>query len=108
VSSLDPLFSIFLERLVVDQVVKKFPAVVGPKSSLPCAQNPAIRYFPKPAESLHTPTFFSSKIHFNMIFLLRLDLQGSNFSSSFVTKTMREYLSYPYVLRVLPISFFSS
>jgi len=40
-----------LEKLTVNQIVKKYPNFIEPQSSLPCSQGPAIGFYPEPGAS---------------------------------------------------------
>jgi len=55
------------EKLIVAQLISKFPAFYGTRYSLPCSQQPAIASYPKPDESSpHFPPYFP-KICFNIV-----------------------------------------
>jgi hypothetical protein len=50
--SLTPWCGTLIEKLIVTQLVKKYPAFfMEPEGSLPCLQKPAIGPYPEPAES---------------------------------------------------------
>jgi hypothetical protein len=57
---LTPWSTVLLDKLLVTQLVTKFPAFMEPKGSLPCSQQPATGPYPEPdAFSPHVPTLFS-------------------------------------------------
>jgi hypothetical protein len=46
-----PLRMVFLQKLVVTQLMKSFPDFIVPESLLPCSPDPAIGPCPEPVES---------------------------------------------------------
>jgi hypothetical protein len=66
---------------------------VGPNSSLPWSQDPAISPYPQPDESSRLyPILFLLKSILFLAFHLRLDFSSGHFSSVFPTKTLYAYL----------------
>jgi hypothetical protein len=60
-----PRCKVFFEKLTVAQLVKKFPAFCGTRSSLPCSQKLSTGPSPEPFE--FSPLHSGLKIHFNRI-----------------------------------------
>jgi hypothetical protein len=50
-SQLNPRSRVLLEKLTVTQLVKKFPAFMGPEGSLPSSKDPATGPYPEPDKS---------------------------------------------------------
>jgi len=48
---ISPWFRIFIEKLLVSQLAKKFPIYMEPKCSFPYSQKPEIGSYPDPLES---------------------------------------------------------
>jgi hypothetical protein len=72
-------------KLTVAQLVKKFPAFYGKKSSLPCSQEPATGPFPDPDE-FNPPLTPCSVRSINIFSHLRQGLPCVFYHSSFSTK----------------------
>jgi len=58
---------VLLVKLTCVQLVKEFPAIMEPKSSLPQSKVPANCPYPEPARSSPFPTSHFLKINFNII-----------------------------------------
>jgi hypothetical protein len=61
-----PWSRVLLEKSLVAQLVKKFPPLMEPKSSLPCSQEPTTGLYPD-SDPVHTFLPYFPKIHFNII-----------------------------------------
>jgi hypothetical protein len=54
-----PWCRILFQKLIVTELVKKYPFFVEHEGSLPCSHKPAIGPYPKPAESSSSHRFLS-------------------------------------------------
>ena len=105
---LTPWSRVPLEKLIVSQLVKKFPAFYGIRrfitaftsaSHLPLSWASSIQFMP-----VHPASWRSILI---LSFRLRLVLPSGLFPRGFPTKTLYTPLLSPYALHAPPISFFS-
>ena len=78
-----PWSRVLLEKLTGFQLVKKFPAFMGPGSLLPHSQVPTICPCPEPDQSSPRPTSHFLKIHFNIILPSMLGVFNWSFSLGF-------------------------
>jgi hypothetical protein len=87
------------EKLIGPQLLKKLPAFMQPKSSLPYSQQPANCSYPEPERSSLRPTLHFFKIHFNIVLPSTPGFFKWSPSLRFPTKTLYAPLLSPYVLR---------
>jgi len=59
---------VFLQKLTIQQLVKKLSTFMDHEGSLPCSKKPYIFLFPKPDESISLPPFCFLRIHCNITF----------------------------------------
>jgi hypothetical protein len=78
---------VILEKLIVTQLVRKFP-----EASLPCSQDPTTGPFPSQMNPVHTLPSYFPKIHSNIIFPSAPRSSKWSLPFRFPTKTLYAYL----------------